>query len=127
VDDSLLQSFVVFNSAFRGGVFVGAGDVNGDGAADIVVGAGAGMSPQVATFNPVTGAISRSFTAYAANFTGGVRVAVHDADGDGHADIVTGPGQGGGPHVRLFNGETEQDMHDLMAFDAGFRGGVFVG
>jgi len=127
VDDSLLQSFFAFNSAFRGGIFVAAGDLNGDGASEIVIGAGGGIGPQVTVFDPVAGTNRQTFAAYAANFTGGVRVAVRDADDDGHADIVTGPGHGGGPHVRVFNGQTEEDMHDLMAFDDAFRGGVFVG
>jgi uncharacterized protein (TIGR03118 family) len=126
-DHSLVANFFAFNSALRGGIFVAAGDVNGDGAADIVVGAGSGMTPQVAIFDPTTNRIGQSFAAYAANFTGGVRVAVRDSDDDGHADIITGAGHGGGPHVRLFNGDTLGDMHDLMAFDNNFRGGVFVG
>jgi uncharacterized protein (TIGR03118 family) len=126
-DHSLLQSFIAFSSAFRGGVFVGAGDINGDGAAEIVVGSGAGMSSRVAIFNPANGTLSPSFAPYAANFTGGVRVAVRDANDDEHADIITGPGAGGGPHVRVLNGQNHSSMDDLIAFDGSFRGGVFVG
>jgi len=126
-DNSLLQSFIAFNQNFRGGVFVAAGDINGDGMAEIVVGSGAGMNARVAVFNPASGTLSSSFSPYAPNFSGGVRVAVRDADDDGHADIITGPGQGGGPHIRVLNGENHASMHDLLAFDGNFRGGVFVG
>src|SRR4029077_8801708 len=34
---AMLASYVAFEPAFRGGVFVAAGDVNGDGVADVVV------------------------------------------------------------------------------------------
>ncbi|MBI2469163.1 MAG: hypothetical protein HYV62_15325, partial [Candidatus Rokubacteria bacterium] len=47
-----------------------------------------------------------SFFAYDAAFTGGVRVASCDLTGDTHAEVITGAGPGGGPHVRVFDGMT---------------------
>ena len=47
-----------------------------------------------------------NFYAYAPNFTGGVRVAVGDVNGDGTPDIITAPGAGGGPHIKVFDGKT---------------------
>ncbi len=44
------------------------------------------------------------FFAYNPSFTGGVRVATGDVNGDGAAEVITSPGQGGGPHVRVFDG-----------------------
>jgi hypothetical protein len=127
MDTALLESTIVFGADFRGGIFVGAGDVTGDGLAEIVIGAGGGMNPQVAVFDPISDTIRQNFNAYAPNFAGGVRVAVRDADDDGGADIITGPGAGGGPHVRVIDGETNLAMQDLLAFDGSFLGGVFVG
>jgi hypothetical protein len=52
-------------------------------------------------------------------------------NGDGRADIVTGAGPGGGPHVRIFDGGTGQQLTNafdsFMAFSPSFSGGVFVG
>src|SRR5919202_1074403 len=92
----VIRSFYAYDPGFGGGVYVGAGDINGDGADDIITGAGAGGGPHVEVFDGRSGAILRSFFAYAAGFTGGVRVAGGDVNGDGTPDILTGAGPGGG-------------------------------
>jgi hypothetical protein len=103
-DGTLRYSFQAYDSTFRGGVRVAVGDVTGDGVADIVTTPGAGMSPQVKVFDGSSGMEIANFMAYAENFRGGVYVAVADVNGDGKADIITGAGAGGGPHVRVFDG-----------------------
>jgi hypothetical protein len=70
-----VRSFFAYNANFLGGVRVAAGDVDGDGRADIITGAGAGAQGHVKVFNGQTGAEIRSFFAYGPNFTGGVYVA----------------------------------------------------
>jgi serralysin len=67
-----------------------------------------------------------AFLAYDPGFPGGVTVAACDVDGDGRADVVTGPGPGGAPHVRVVSGATGAELAGVLAFDPGFRGGVFV-
>ncbi len=126
-DGSLLKSFFAYDAAFRGGVFVAAGDVTGDGTADIVTGAGAGGGPHVRVFDSASGAASVSLLAYDGAFTGGVRVAVRDLNGDGRADVITGPGAGGGPDVRVRDGASAALNVEFAAFDPAFLGGVFVG
>lgn len=123
----LLRSFFAFDPAFKGGVNVAAGDVNGDGRADVIVAAGPGGGPQVKVFDGATGAQTRSFLAFEPAFGGGVRVAAGDWDGDGRADLVAGAGPGGGPRVAIFGGSTGALLKAFNAFDAGFTGGVFVG
>jgi hypothetical protein len=78
------------------------------------------------------------FDAYDPHFLGGVRVAVGDVNGDGIPDIITAPGPGGGPHVKVIDG-TKLGMVDanneigpgaligqFYAYDPTFAGGVFV-
>src|SRR5262245_22530335 len=111
---------------FGGGVHVAMGDVNADGVADIVVGADAGGGPHVVVYDGLTQTVMFSFFAYNAGFTGGVFVAAGDVDGDGHADIITGAGAGGGPHVKVFSGATGNLLSSFFAYSAGFAGGVSV-
>jgi hypothetical protein len=123
---SALGSYYAYNPQFRGGVYVAVGDVNGDGRPDIITGADAGGGPHVIAWDNVTSNALVSFFAYDGSFHGGVRVAAGDLDGDGKAEIITGAGSGGGPHVRAFNSKG-QVVQETFAFDANFLGGVYVG
>ena len=55
-------------------------------------------------------------------FHGGVRVASGDVNGDGTPDIITAPGPGSGPHVRVFNGEAGREVRSFFAFRPNFTG-----
>ncbi len=123
---AIIRNFFAYDSAFRGGVSVAAGDTNDDGFADIVTGAGAGGGPHIKVFDGQTNAVIRSFFAYAPSFTGGVSVAAGDIDGDGSLDIITGAGAGGGPHVKVFNSATGNEQISFFAYDPSFTGGVSV-
>ena len=46
--------------------------------------------------------------------------------GDGVAQIVTGAGAGGGPHVRVFTGAGADTGIGFFAYGSGFTGGVTV-
>lgn len=119
-------SFYAYGPEFSGGVHVATGDVNGDGVEDIVTGAGAGGGPHVKVFDGVTGAEIASFFAYDAAGRLGVHVAAADLDGNGIAEIVTGAGAGGGPHVKAFRWADLAEIASFFAFDPTSRSGVTV-
>ncbi|MGL4423898.1 MAG: SdrD B-like domain-containing protein, partial [Gemmataceae bacterium] len=92
----------------------------------VVAGVGAGMQPLVRVFDFATGGEKFRFFAYESTFTGGVRTATADFNGDGAADVITGTGVGGGPRLRVFDGTSGNLVHDFMAYEESFRGGLFV-
>lgn len=122
----VLSEFFAYGLNFTGGVYVAIGDVNHDGRADIITGAGQGGGPHVRVFSGIDGSLITEFFAYGPGFTGGVRVASSDIDRDGFADIVTAAGPGGGPHVQVFSGRTGGVIKSFFAYGAGFTGGVYV-
>ena len=92
----------------------------------VASGAAAGAQPLVKLYEGNTGALVRDIMAYDPSFRGGVNVALADLNADGIPDLVTGPGVGGGPHVRAFDGLTGAVILNFFAYDPAFRGGVSV-
>lgn len=123
----LLEDFFAVDPAFRGGAYVAVGDVDGPRVRgtrnDLIVGAGEGGGPRVTVYNgldintvPIgTGAASKFSTSVIADFfaydirsRAGVQVASGNVNGltdiNRRDFIITSPGQGGGPHIRVFDG-----------------------
>lgn len=86
----------------------------------------AGQAPMVEVRDASTGALVNRFVAFAPDFSGGVRVATADVNGDGFTDVVAAPGFGGGPVVRVFSGTDGSELASFFAFDPGFRNGFSV-
>jgi hypothetical protein len=125
---ALLREYPV-SAPWSCGLHVAAGDVNGDGIADVVAGSGY-LGSLVTVIDGFSSATIRQFSAYFEGFGGGVYVGAGDLTGDGFADIVTGAGAGGGPHVRAFDGVTGAEipgpLGSFFAYHAAFPGGVRV-
>jgi hypothetical protein len=126
---ALAEAFV-YDPGFTGGVLVAAGDAGAAGRADVVTAPGPGSGPHVRVFRlDGSGTLAErlGLFAYDPAFRGGVTVAACDLDGDGQADVVTGPGPGGAPHVRAVSGAAGAELAGFLAYDPGFLGGLFVG
>lgn len=132
---ALVWDFFAFEASFTGGVFVAAGDLDGDGRADIVVSPDVGGGPRVVAFSGADGSVLVSFLGIDdPNFRGGARVAVGDVNGDLIPDIVVAAGQGGGPRVAVWDGQSlgggrtpARLFNDFFAFEPGLRDGTYVG
>ena len=111
---------------FSGPVKVVSGDFNNDGVAEIFAGAGFGGGPAIAILNSQTGEVMESFFAFDPAFTGGVFVAVQDVNNDGILDIIASAGPGGGPEVRIFDGNGLTVLRSFYAYAVDFTGGVSV-
>jgi subtilisin family serine protease len=119
--------FFAYDENFRGGVNVASGDIDGDGLDEIVTGAGFGGGPQVRMFNE-RGNIISQFFAYDENFRGGVNVATAMLEGGARGSkekIVTSPGKGGGPHIKIFDNRTQLLSH-FFSYKKTFNGGVKI-
>lgn len=124
-----LGGFLAYDAGTKSGVWVAAGDINQDGFTDIITGPdNGGGAPVVKVFSGENGNLHAQFTAYATNFQGGVRVAVGDINGDIVPDIVTAPGAGHAPQVRVFDGTnlTGPAIESFLAFDNNYRLGLYL-
>jgi hypothetical protein len=132
-----LLSYNAYTAAFIGGIFVAAGDVNGDGKADVLTTPGVGGGPLVEVFDGPTGALYQAFNAYPPSLgligvigemgQTGLHIAAVDVNNDGKADIVTGVGPNRQPEVRIFDAVTLDLIDSFFAYDLAYLGGVFVG
>jgi hypothetical protein len=123
-----IQSFFAFDPTFLCGVFVGSGDLDGDGLADIYTGTGSGPIGSVGIYFG-NGAVSR-LEPFGSGFTGGVRVgaalgALNSNTNTYPPYLLTAAGPGGGPQVSLFDSNLNI-VDAFFAFQENFTGGVLA-
>ena len=118
---------------FTGGVFVTSGDINGDGADELVITPDQGGGPRVIAYSGITfQPLISYFGINDPNFRGGARAAVGDINGDGFADVAVSAGFQGGPRISIWDGKSltakafKNITPDFFAFDPSLRNGAFV-
>ncbi|MEK9183085.1 MAG: putative glycoside hydrolase [Patescibacteria group bacterium] len=87
-EGKLLKKWAAFTGSVKGGVNIAAGDINGDGQAEIVVGRGFGK-PEIKVFSAAGKKIGKSFLGASAKGKIGIGVAVSDVDNDGIGEIIS--------------------------------------
>ncbi len=147
----LIGDFFAFPGAdavnLRNGVFVAAGDFNGDGYADLAFGggpgggsrvfilSGLGLATQTVAFAQ-TAPLANFFVAGDTNSRGGVRLsAPKDVDDDNKADLVVASGEGEESDIRVYlgtgfpaaNGSEPALWQSLDPFSQTLVNGVYVG
>ncbi|MFH1173096.1 MAG: putative glycoside hydrolase [bacterium] len=89
IDGRLINpGFFAYNSAFRGGVNVATGDLDGNGTDEIIAGAGSGGGPHIRIFNKDGKLINSGWFAFDQNNLGGVKVSAQDINKDGKDEII---------------------------------------
>lgn len=87
----VFSNFLAYPGDFKGGATVAIGDVDGDGAGEIITGTGGGGGPQVRSFETDGKATKINFFPYDKGYKGGVAVAVGKIDNKVTEKILTAP------------------------------------
>ena len=138
-NSALVAGLVPEGASYKSGLYIATGDLDGDGAPEIVTSSQTGLG-RIRAFDVVGGPTDYSITPFINTSTGlpfvltpyttkdkdmtGAVVAVGDINGDGRDEIVTAPGPGIAALVKIFDGSTGTFMRSFTAFEPTFKNGV---
>jgi hypothetical protein len=124
-----IQDYYVYDSAFRGGVDVTAGDLENDNTEEIIIGLGPGGPPRIRVL-ALDGTQKMSLLAYTGSFNGGVRVSSGNVRILSPEDeILTTPATKGTPNLKMFSsaGALLDDMFFLEEWWSGANYDIAAG
>lgn len=124
VQGKKIGHFLAYSKTYRNGIRIAAGDIDGDGKAEIIVGPMQGKNTKVKIFRS-DGTLVHQFYVYDKSFSGGIWLAAGDLDGNGVDEIITGPGAGKPPIVKVLDA-TGKVLRAMTVYDKKFLGGVTV-
>lgn len=120
----IIRAFAGAASRFRGGLNLASGDIDGDREAELLITAQKAGTSTLRIYDGNAKLIG-AFLLYNRNVRGGFQVTTGDVDGDGKDDIITVPGKGLGPQIRVFSGKGKA-MTSFFALASSYRGGMSV-
>ena len=149
-DLRVLSQYMAFDTSYTGGVFVAAGDVNGDGTAEVIAGPGGNTVSQLSIRDSRNGTVTPlnvfdigvsaspdllplapsevlSAAGGADSELGGLRVAVADLNATGTKQIVVTRGPGYVSRIRSYTVNPLAEAGNFLAFEPEFTGGIYVG
>ncbi len=122
----ITRTVSVFESSFRGGLYVQVGDAQNLGYDQVLVGAGNSGGPRVTLLDMKVSRQLLNFFAGDSKLRGGVDVDLGDVFAGKGQMIVTSFGPGAAPTVALFNATTAAAVGSFFAGDSTDRSGIEV-
>lgn len=111
---------------FTGSARLKLANLYGDGKKQIVVSFGNQEKPMIKVYD-INGELLSGWQPYAVGFTGEISLSAADLDADGKDEIIAGPGAGGGPQVKIFDGAGAVKFNSgFWAHDQDYRAGIEV-
>jgi hypothetical protein len=124
---ALYASFFVFEPAYTGGVYVGAGNIDGDRFTDVVATAFQSGGPRVSVFRGSDLSQLANFFAYEDTLRTGNRLVLADIDADTLDELVMAAGPGGASRVIKLDPLTGEVIDNRFVFGDQSRTGFNVG
>ena len=130
----LVHSFYAYKPSTRGGIYLAAGDADGDGKAEIAASAMANHVVRVfdgqataSNADGSTGLVERYLPAWDGDYSGGLRLAMVDVNSDGRDDLIATPHRlpGTPTDLRAYDVQTGTRLLDLDIF-ANWDNGAFT-
>lgn len=117
-------SFLAFEESYQGGVAVAAGDVNGDGKAEIAASKQKDDSLiKIYRFSPFN--LISQFRAFG-NRGFGTNIALGNIKGNKKAEVIAVAAKGGSPQILGFDASGKKLPINFFAFDQSFYGGLNI-